>query len=94
MTPWTALWVFGFYLVLTEIVGDFLMPKLSATSMNIHPVSIILALLLMGAAFGFVGILLATPAAAFLKAFYEEFYLSRLPADEKLENRIDRMMRK
>jgi predicted PurR-regulated permease PerM len=94
ISPWTALWVFVFYLVLTEIVSDLLMPRLRATSMNLHPASTILALLLMGAAFGFIGIFLATPTAAFLKAFYEEFYLSRLPVDEKLEKRIDQMMQK
>jgi putative permease len=93
-SPWTALWVFVFYIVLAELASDLLMPKLRATSMNLHPVSSILALLLMGAAFGFIGIFLAIPAAAFFKAFYEEFYMSRLPVDEKLENRIDQMMLK
>ena len=42
----------------------------------------------------FIGIFLAIPPAALLKAFYEEFYLSRLSVDEKLEKRIDQMMRK
>ena len=92
LSPFTAFWVFVFYLVLAEIVGDFIMPKLRSTSMNLHPVAIILALLAMGTAFGFIGVLLATPVAACLKAFYEEFYLSRLPKDEKLEKRIDLMM--
>ncbi len=48
----------------------------------------------MGSAFGFTGILLSTPVAAFLKAYYEEFYLSALNSDDKMEQRIDSMIQR
>ncbi len=92
VSPLTALWVFIFFLVLDEILGDFIMPRLRSYSMNLHPVAIMFFLLVMGAAFGFPGILLSTPMAAFAKTFYEEFYLSRLKSDEKMELRIEAMI--
>ncbi len=92
ISPMKALWVFVFFLAMDEILGDFIMPKLRSTSMNLHPVAIIFFLLVMGAAFGFIGILVSTPVAAFAKSFYEEFYLSRLKPDERLEERIEVMI--
>lgn len=85
----TAVWVTVFFLILAEIIGDFVMPRLRSSTMNLHPVSVLFVLLAMGAAFGFVGILLASPVAAIIKAFYEEFYLSRFEEDTQMENRID-----
>jgi len=35
-----------------------------------------------------------TPMAAFVKSFYEEFYLSKLKTDVKMEQRIDAMINK
>lgn len=39
--PMTALWVLIFYLTLNEIVGNFVMPRIRASTMNLHPVFII-----------------------------------------------------
>jgi len=89
ISPMTALWVFVFFLVLDELLGDFIMPRLRSSSMSLHPVTIIFFLLVMGAAFGFMGILISTPMAAFVKSFYEEFYLNRLKPDHKMEERIE-----
>jgi predicted PurR-regulated permease PerM len=94
MSPLTALWVFIFFLGIDEVLGDFIMPRLRSSSMNLHPVIIMFFLLAMGAAFGFTGILLSTPMAAFVKSFYEEFYLTRLKPDEKMEGRIEAMINK
>jgi len=94
ISPLTALWVFIFFLALDEILGDFIMPRLRSSSMNLHPVTIMFLLLVMGSAFGFIGILLSTPMAAFLKAFYDEFYLSRLKSDDRMDTRIEAMINK
>jgi predicted PurR-regulated permease PerM len=89
ISPLTALWVAVFFLALDEILGDFIMPRLRSSSMNLHPVTIMFFLLIIGSAFGFVGVLLSTPIAALVKSFYDEFYLTRLKPDEKMEQRID-----
>jgi predicted PurR-regulated permease PerM len=73
--PMTALWVFIFYIVLSEVMGDFVMPKVRASTMDLHPVSTLFVMLAMGSAFGLTGALIATPLTAFIKAYYETFYL-------------------
>ncbi|SOD15158.1 Predicted PurR-regulated permease PerM [Pedobacter xixiisoli] len=92
ISPATALWCLVFFLILNEVTADFLMPKLRSKTMNIHPVSLLFLLLSMGAAFGIMGALLATPMAAIIKAYYEEFYLARFPEDHQIENNIDEIL--
>jgi predicted PurR-regulated permease PerM len=92
ISPMTALWVLVFFLVLDEVLGDFIMPRLRSSSMNLHPVTIMVFLLVMGSAFGFTGILLSTPLAALMKSFYEEFYLAGQKADEKIDQRVEAMI--
>ncbi|WP_316801515.1 AI-2E family transporter [Pedobacter frigidisoli] len=87
VSPATAFWCLVFFLLLNELVSDFLMPKLRSSTMNIHPMSSLFLLLAMGTAFGLTGALLATPLAAIIKAYYEEFYLRQFPEDPQLENR-------
>lgn len=94
VSPLTAFWCLVFFLLMNELVADFLMPKLRSTTMNIHPVSLLFLLLAMGAAFGLTGVLLATPMAAIIKAYYEEFYLTQFKDDPEMENRIDRILYK
>ena len=82
ISPMTALWVTLFLLALDEIIGDFILPRLRSTTMKIHPVSILVMLLAMTAAFGVMGAFIATPLVAFIKAFYEKFYQKKHPAEE------------
>jgi putative permease len=72
--PYTALWVLIFLLVLDEIMGDIILPKLRSKTMNLHPVSTFFVLLVMASAFGIMGVILATPLTAIIKAYYEVFY--------------------
>lgn len=89
ISPTVALWCLLFFLALNELTADFLMPKLRSKTMNIHPVSLLFLLLAMGTAFGLMGALLATPMAAIIKAYYQEFYLARFPEDQQLETNVD-----
>lgn len=88
----TALWVLVFFLVMSELMGDFVMPKLRSSTMNIHPVSTLFMLLAMGSAFGLAGALLATPLVAIIKAYYETFYLARFKEDKEMDKRIDEVI--
>lgn len=92
ISPAKAFWVVVFFLSMDEILGDFIMPKLRSSTMNIHPASIIIVLLAMAAAFGVTGAIMATPLAAIIKAFYEEFHLSRFKEDPRLDERIDTIL--
>ena len=89
---YTATWVTVFYLAVDEIMADFVMPRIRSNTMKIHPVSILFVVLAMGAAFGFMGILLATPLTAIIKAYFEVFYLNKFEDDKLMEKRIHHMM--
>ena len=74
--------VFGVFIVGQIFEGNILTPKLVGNSVGLHPVSLILALSLFGAFFGFIGLLLAVPLAAsagvILRFFIKKYKLSRL----------------
>ncbi len=88
----TALWVTVFYLASDELMADFIMPNVRSNTMKIHPVAILFTVMAMGAAFGFIGILLATPLAGIIKACYEVFWANKYENDKLTEQRIGLMM--
>jgi predicted PurR-regulated permease PerM len=90
--PWTALWTLLFYVVLSELVGDVIMPFVRAETMDVHPAVLIVAVLALGSAFGLLGALLAAPLAGFAVVVWREFYLERQPADAQLDARVERML--
>jgi predicted PurR-regulated permease PerM len=71
----TAVWTALFYLVMTEALGTFVAPAVRGRTMRIHPVIILFATLAGALAFGLIGALAGMPAAAFISAYYREFYL-------------------
>lgn len=75
--PMTALWVGLFYLAMNEILGNLVAPRIRGTTMQIHPVLLLFFTLAFALAFGVLGAIVATPAAAFFSAYYREFYLKR-----------------
>ena len=60
---WIAV-VVGIFFVGQAIEGNFLQPKLVGSSVGLHPVWLMFALFAFGYLFGFVGLLIAVPAAA------------------------------
>ena len=49
--------------------GTFLSPRILGKSVDLHPVWVLLAIILGGSLFGFVGMLIAVPAAAAIQVF-------------------------
>lgn len=92
INPITAIWVTAFYLIMDEILGDFVIPKLNANKINLHPVASLFFVLSMGYAFGLMGALIATPTAIIAKVCYEEFYLSNLPKDETINEKVEEII--
>ena len=74
--------VFSVFIVGQIFEGNILTPKLVGNSVGLHPVSLILALSLFGAFFGFIGLLWAVPlaasAAVILRFLIKKYKLSRL----------------
>lgn len=73
ISPGMALTVAIFYAVTQEVLGAFVTPQVSGAQMNIHPFLIIVSLVVLTLAFGLMGALVATPAAAFVVSHLEGF---------------------
>lgn len=64
--------VVAVFAVIAVIEGNFITPKIVGERLGLHPVIVLLAVLVGGHLFGFLGILLAVPVAAVLKVFWRE----------------------
>jgi predicted PurR-regulated permease PerM len=59
--------------VIHLIEGNLITPKIMGARLGLHPVVVLLAVLVGGHLFGFLGIILAVPTAAVLKVFWGSF---------------------
>jgi predicted PurR-regulated permease PerM len=91
---WHVLGVWVVFLVVQLFETYFLTPRIVGDRVGLNPVLVILALLIGGGLFGFLGILLAVPVAAVLKIFasdlvnyYQstELYLGGVKSEGKKE---------
>ncbi|MEB2344535.1 MAG: AI-2E family transporter [Deltaproteobacteria bacterium] len=64
--------VIGWYLVVQSLEGFVLTPRIVGSSVGLHPAAVIVALLIGGDLFGFLGLLIAVPVAAVVKVFVAE----------------------
>jgi len=69
---WHLLAVFGWYVVVQNLEGFVLTPRIVGGSVGLHPAAVIVALLIGGDLFGFLGLLIAVPVAAVVKVFVDE----------------------
>jgi predicted PurR-regulated permease PerM len=65
--PLTAVWVALLFLALQQLEGHVVAPNVFGRSLRLNPLLVILALLLGGELYGFVGALVALPIAAILR---------------------------
>ncbi|GIX29977.1 MAG: AI-2E family transporter [Porticoccaceae bacterium] len=63
-------WLAGIYLLIQFLDGNVLVPLLFSEAVNLHPLTIILAVLVFGGIWGFWGVFFAIPLATLLKAVY------------------------
>lgn len=73
--PMLGLWVAVLFLVIQQVENNLIVPLVMGKSLDLHPVSLIFTVLVMGSLFGLLGAILAVPVAAILKVCWEEFYL-------------------
>jgi predicted PurR-regulated permease PerM len=64
--------VLGWYVAVQTFEGFVLTPRVMSGSVGLHPALVIVALLIGGDLFGFLGLLIAVPVAAVLKVFVRE----------------------
>lgn len=69
---WHVLGVIGTFVVAQALEGNVLTPNIVGSTIGLHPVWVILAVVVFSNLFGFVGLLLAVPIAAALKVLVVE----------------------
>ncbi|MDD4808750.1 MAG: AI-2E family transporter [Bacilli bacterium] len=75
--PMTGLLTLGLIVVIQFLEGNFLQPLIMSRATKLHPVTIMLGLLIFGYFWGIIGMIVATPIIASVKAifmFYNEKY--------------------
>jgi putative permease len=92
ISPALALWTIIFYVIFSEILGNFIAPRIFAETMKLDAVFILFMMLAMGYAFGVIGVLISAPIAGILKAHYDQFYLRQQPSVPQLEERVQFMV--
>ncbi|MCC7479485.1 AI-2E family transporter [bacterium] len=73
--PTDIVWVLGANLTMQVIQNYVIAPKLTGDTMNIHPLTVVIAMLVGGSVGGVAGLLLALPAAAAGKILLNIFVL-------------------
>lgn len=71
---WKAVAVIAVFVAANQIEGNFLSPYILGRTTDLHPVTVVLAILGGLALFGIVGALLAVPLAALGKLLLQEYY--------------------
>jgi predicted PurR-regulated permease PerM len=71
--PLAALWVAILFLLIQQLEGHLVVPKVMGHSLRLHPLLVIFGLLAGGEIYGFPGILVALPLLAAGRAMWEFF---------------------
>lgn len=71
----TALWVAGLFFAVELLEGNILLPLVQRWAVELPPALTLFSIFLMGALFGFIGVLVAAPLAAALLTLVKMLYL-------------------
>ncbi len=64
---WFAMLVVGLYVVIQQIEGNLLVPRILGRSLNLHPLVVLIGIIVGGSLAGILGMLLAAPVLATLR---------------------------
>ena len=79
--PTKVIWVILLFIIVQQVEGDIIAPKIIGESLGLHPVSVIFSLLVGGTFFGIMGMILAIPGAAILKIIIE-YMVNHIATDD------------
>lgn len=78
----------GVLLISEQLDNSVLSPLILGRTIELHPASMLLGVLVFGAFLGFAGVFLTVPIVIILKALYEEVYLTLLKRPEVSDERV------
>lgn len=73
MGPLDALWILAFQLVLGQIDGNLIQPKIVSNSVGISPLWVIFAVVFFGAIWGTIGMIIGVPIVAALRMVFIDY---------------------
>ncbi len=82
ISPLKLVFVLILFLVMNQIDAHIVQPVIMGQQVDLHPVMVIVTFLVMGKLFGFIGVLLAVPAAAVIVTLIDEFTLKQSALEE------------
>jgi predicted PurR-regulated permease PerM len=83
--PILVVFVVVWYVIVVEVEGHVIAPKLMDRVLGIHPLVVVVALFLGGEALGILGAMLAVPIAIVFQVLLDEFYVFPALASEEPE---------
>lgn len=81
--PLDILWVLLAYLAIQQIESNILEPLVMEKAVSLHPAAVLVAVTVIGTAFGLLGTILAVPAAVVASIFVEKLWFERIEDEDK-----------
>ncbi len=72
--PWVSIGVVAVFVIANQIESNILSPYILSKTTDLHPVTVLVAILVGVALLGFVGALVAVPLVAFVKLLMQKYY--------------------
>lgn len=78
VSPATALWTIGLFLLVQQLQGNFLQPMIQKHAVAVPPAVLLFAVVAAGLLFGFLGVLLAAPLTVVIFVLVQRIYVRTL----------------
>lgn len=78
VSPTTALWTIGLFLVVQQLQGNFLQPMIQKQAVDVPPAVLLFAVVAAGLVFGFMGVLLSAPLTVVIYVMVQRIYVKNL----------------
>jgi predicted PurR-regulated permease PerM len=78
VSPATALWTIGLFLIVQQLQGNFLQPMTQKQAVDVPPAVLLFAVVAAGLLFGFLGVLLAAPLTVVVYVLVQRIYVRTL----------------
>ena len=65
--PWTAVLAVAYVLILQQIDGNLVYPKIVGNAVRVHPVTVMVLMLVSGSLYGILGMIIAVPVYSLVK---------------------------
>lgn len=82
VSPATAMWTIGLFLLVQQLQGNFLQPMIQKQAVDVPPAVLLFAVVAAGLLFGFLGVLLAAPLTVVVYVLVQRIYVRTLLGKE------------